>query len=104
MAAAGDNRLGGQDFNLALLQHLQAEVGRKMPGYDLAADLEEATEVMPSVVAPLPNKGSTAEGGRPLAMAAGRNDAATAKNDGNANARAKCAVARAQMSGRPSRP
>ena len=36
----------------------------------------------------------TAEGGRPLARAAGRNDAATAKNNWNHSARAKCAVAR----------
>ena len=40
MSAAGDNRLGGQDFNLGLLQHLEAEVRRKMPAHDLDADTE----------------------------------------------------------------
>uniref|UniRef100_A0A7S2C2W0 Heat shock protein 70 n=1 Tax=Haptolina brevifila TaxID=156173 RepID=A0A7S2C2W0_9EUKA len=31
MAAAGDNRLGGQDFNLVLLEHLVEVVGARMP-------------------------------------------------------------------------
>ena len=40
MAAAGDNRLGGQDFNLALLQHLVREVQRRLPEAEVEGDAE----------------------------------------------------------------
>ena len=40
MAAAGDNRLGGQDFNLVLLQHLVREVRRRLPDAVVEEDKE----------------------------------------------------------------
>jgi molecular chaperone DnaK (HSP70) len=40
MAAAGDNRLGGQDFNLALLQYLVREVQRRLPEAVVEGDAE----------------------------------------------------------------
>ena len=40
MAAAGDNRLGGQDFNLVLLQYLVREVRRRLPDAVVEGDSE----------------------------------------------------------------
>lgn len=40
MAAAGDNRLGGQDFNLGVLDALVARVRAALPGYALEEDAE----------------------------------------------------------------
>jgi len=40
MAAAGDNRLGGQDFNLGIVDALVSRVGAKLPTKDVAADTE----------------------------------------------------------------
>ena len=40
MAAAGDNRLGGQDFNLLLLDHLLRQLKKRLPTLDVTADPE----------------------------------------------------------------
>ena len=40
MAAAGDNRLGGQDFNLLLLDHLLRQLKQRLPKLDVTADPE----------------------------------------------------------------
>ena len=40
MAAAGDNRLGGQDFNLLLLDHLLRQLKKRLPKLDVTADPE----------------------------------------------------------------
>eukprot|EP00966_Prymnesium_polylepis_P232355 5373992-Prymnesium_polylepis.1 len=40
MAAAGDNRLGGQDFNLGLLDALVGRVRAALPSVDVEADVE----------------------------------------------------------------
>ena len=39
MAAAGDNRLGGQDFNQYILEHLVKALSAKL-GFDVAQDSE----------------------------------------------------------------
>ena len=40
MAASGDNRLGGQDFNLNILDTLVGRVKAKLPAYALSEDME----------------------------------------------------------------
>ena len=47
MAAAGDNRLGGQDFNLVLLEYLIETIGAKLHGgTQVIRDDEEAMRVL----------------------------------------------------------
>ncbi len=45
MAASGDNRLGGQDFNMLLLEYLIAQVSAQSPGIRLS-DNEEAMRIL----------------------------------------------------------
>ena len=45
MAAAGDNRLGGQDFSAALLERILSDVAERMPGTDIRGDAEVMREL-----------------------------------------------------------
>ena len=45
MAAAGDNRLGGQDFSAALLERILSDVAARMPGTDIRGDAEVMREL-----------------------------------------------------------